>query len=496
MAQLLTVSRAARLVGVSRGTLQKKIRKNELETFEGMIQVSDLLRVYPKAQLEDDSSLERVRLIKAQASPSSREQPQLPTPEVLATRLTSLSRELVETRQDLQHYANLVQQLAERLHTLQQQHPSVAVQSLLDWLTTELAQRSQVSPRKTELLVKDTFLRLLSASVKVIPSGKEFFVEGQHSLLEAALNAGLSMNYGCTSGNCGACKARVLSGETLKIREHSYALSASEQNLGYVLMCSYTAVTDTVLEAAEAQSAEDIPAQRINAQLKQRTEIGEDLLIVQVQTPKHQSLRFMAGQSVRLTLHPDSAEAFSAQYPIASCPCDGQHLQFHIRRRANKAFTRTLFAETQVGDPVRLEGPIGICGLCKEESAPLVFVAQGDGFAALKSLIEQAVSADRAESLRLYWIASEPAGHYMNNLCRAWTDALDNFSYLPLLSHAHEPDAAWVAQAIAADHADLSRRQFHVAGGAAFVAHLRELLIQQQLPAAQYFVLENAHEPA
>ena len=35
MHELLTLSRAARLVGVSRGELQKRIRDNELNTFEG-----------------------------------------------------------------------------------------------------------------------------------------------------------------------------------------------------------------------------------------------------------------------------------------------------------------------------------------------------------------------------------------------------------------------------------------------------------------------------
>ena len=60
MPRLITLSRAARLVGVKRGALQKKIRDGELRTFEGELLLSDLLHVYPQAQVEDSSMLERV----------------------------------------------------------------------------------------------------------------------------------------------------------------------------------------------------------------------------------------------------------------------------------------------------------------------------------------------------------------------------------------------------------------------------------------------------
>ena len=47
MSQLLTLSRAARLIGVRRGALQGKIRSGELATFEGMVSAEDLQRAFP-----------------------------------------------------------------------------------------------------------------------------------------------------------------------------------------------------------------------------------------------------------------------------------------------------------------------------------------------------------------------------------------------------------------------------------------------------------------
>jgi len=45
MLRLLTLSHAARLVGVRRGALQSKIRSGELVAFEGMVSAEDLARV-------------------------------------------------------------------------------------------------------------------------------------------------------------------------------------------------------------------------------------------------------------------------------------------------------------------------------------------------------------------------------------------------------------------------------------------------------------------
>jgi CDP-4-dehydro-6-deoxyglucose reductase len=61
-----------------------------------------------------------------------------------------------------------------------------------------------------------------------------------------------------------------------------------------------------------------------------------------------------------------------------------------------------------------------------------VFIAEGIGFASVKGLIEHAMALDVAEKIFLFWIADSEDTHYLNNLCRAWNDALDNFEYVPL----------------------------------------------------------------
>ena len=115
-AQLLTLTRAARLVGVSRGALQKKIKKGELETFEGMVKPEDLLHAYPDMQLEDNTALEHFTQIKDNAFIHRVRERMLPEPEVLAERLSGLSKELANTRAQVERYKTITDWLYDKFN--------------------------------------------------------------------------------------------------------------------------------------------------------------------------------------------------------------------------------------------------------------------------------------------------------------------------------------------------------------------------------------------
>ena len=64
--------------------------------------------------------------------------------------------------------------------------------------------------------------------VLLYPSYHTFLVNGADTVLEAGLRAGLAMNYGCSSGNCGLCKARVVAGQVEKIHHQDYGKMGSD----------------------------------------------------------------------------------------------------------------------------------------------------------------------------------------------------------------------------------------------------------------------------
>jgi CDP-4-dehydro-6-deoxyglucose reductase len=115
----LSLSRAARLAGVTRAELQRRIRRGDIETFEGSVAVQDLLRIYPAVSLSNDEALERVERIKSDALPKSYDADAvLPSPQVLVSRLRKLSEMLVERLSALGAANALLDRVGERLETL------------------------------------------------------------------------------------------------------------------------------------------------------------------------------------------------------------------------------------------------------------------------------------------------------------------------------------------------------------------------------------------
>jgi CDP-4-dehydro-6-deoxyglucose reductase len=483
MSQLLTLSRAARLIGVRRGALQGKIRSGELATFEGMVSAEDLQRAFPQAKLEDNTGLERLERIRDAAFAQRMRERLLPNAEVLAARLSKMSLERAQVEARLDQFRAVVDELQGKLRALGESASAhAAAAELLDWLDQRLAPAAQ-SGEPRPLRMQQDFLRIMTAHVQLKPSGHEFFVDGNDSLLEAALRAGLALDYGCSAGSCGKCKAKVLSGQVQKTRNSDYALSAAEKGAGVVLMCCNTAAVDLVIEAREAHGASDMPLQNIEARVKSVTPLADDMRLLHLQTPRSNRLRFLAGQSVALEL----PGGITASYPVASCPCDDRNLQFHIRRREGDAFAARVFGNLGAADTVRIEGPRGSFVLNEESNRPLVFIAGGTGFAPIKSLIEHAMALEAAESLNVVWLASGKNGHYLDNLCRSWSDALDDFHYLPLTI-----DGDWSQQSVEsvlpralAAHAGLEACDVYVAGPAALTDAAEYLLLERGLARTQ-----------
>ena len=93
------------------------------------------------------------------------------------------------------------------------------------------------------------------------------------------------------------------------------------------------------------------------------------------------------------------------------------------------------------------------------------------------------MSLELAESMELHWLA-DAAGHYQDNLCRAWADALDNFIYVP---HPPATDLEAELTAIAADYPDLQRFDLYAAGSAAELDIARGVFLAHGLPGQRWF---------
>jgi CDP-4-dehydro-6-deoxyglucose reductase len=482
MPRLITLSRAARLVGVKRGALQKKIRDGELRTFEGELLLSDLLHLYPQTQVEDSSMLERVGQIMEQAvNKVMRPADEAVDSDALAARILALGRELATARREARRLAGVVNGLQRQFDTLSTGDHTAeqAFSTLRDWFEQALADASQ-SPDEDDVLATEAFLRVMAAQVRILPSGHEFLIEGSDSILEAGLRGGLALNYGCSNGNCGLCKARVCSGQVKKVRPHDYVLSEAEKSLGYILTCSNTAVTDVVLEADEAFGSQDIPHQEIDIRVKRIERPDDRVVMLQAKTPRTSRLRFLAGQYLNL----DLGNGLQLDCAIASCPCDDMNLQFHVPTVAGNPFSEHLATATRVNDTITIRGPAGDFTLNEDSPHSLAFIAVDAGFAPVKSLIEHAMALDIAEHIHLYWISTAGNTHYLGNLCRSWEDALDNFHYTALKS-ASGTTVAELLPGIAGSLDSLAAHDCYVCAPAPLLDAIQTYLHDAGLPRSQ-----------
>ncbi|HTN93731.1 MAG TPA: 2Fe-2S iron-sulfur cluster-binding protein [Gallionella sp.] len=472
MKHFLPLSRVTRLVGISRHELQELIRSGTLDTFDGMVEMNELLRAFPDAKWDDDTEICRVTEIKEKAFGKRVFERALPDKEVLAARLYELGNEYAATKALLMHYSQVLSWLDEKIDELEEDQSAEtrhALHALRAFIVRHLAEIPPDAEKVQAMIAQERILKIMSAHVTIKPSGHEFFVEGNDTLLEAALRAGVSLNYGCNNGNCGECRARLVSGEIKKVHAHDYVLSQAEKDAGVFLLCSCAAVNDVVIEAGVA-GAQDIQVQLLDARIKSVEVFNPQVAALHLLAPRSQRLRFLAGQSIRL-----SAQGTEGQYAIASCPCEERHIEIQVLRKADDAFSELLFGALKANDSIEVEGPYGEFVLDDTSTRPLIFLAFGVGFAPIKSLIQHAMSLDLAESMDLHWLA-DGSGHYQNNLCRAWADALDNFTYI---SHAQSEGMETALSSIVADHPDLDRFDVYASG------------TEPQLLAAKAFFLKH-----
>ncbi|TCS60380.1 2Fe-2S iron-sulfur cluster-binding protein [Varunaivibrio sulfuroxidans] len=285
----------------------------------------------------------------------------------------------------------------------------------------------------------------MPARITMLPSGHTFEILAQETILEAGLRAGRAMNYGCSDGNCGGCKARVVSGDVIKTRHHDFALTAQEKSQNTILLCCHSGEGDVVIETPEAEGSHEIPHQKIIAKVRKITlPTPEDIravAMVHIKTPRTQRLRFLAGQHVRL----DFGDDVAALCAVASCPCDDMNLHFHLPYRRDDAFSEFIFNTLKPTQTVTIEGPFGNFILDDDVKTPLIFVACGAGFAPVGSLIEQAMALDETTPIHLlrspdpanlragpapeFGFGNDSAPPYLDNLCRSWKDVWDGFEY-------------------------------------------------------------------
>jgi CDP-4-dehydro-6-deoxyglucose reductase len=303
--------------------------------------------------------------------------------------------------------------------------------------------------------------------ISLSKSDRSFSAGPDEPLLEAGLRAGLNLPHSCGSGNCGACRARVLEGAVDYPRGPPAGLTEAEAAEGLVLLCQARALGDLRIETFAVTRADEAVVKRLPARIERAEAWAPDVMGLFLRLPAAEPLQFQAGQYLDILLPRGLRRSFS----IASPPHAARPLELHVRRVDGGAFTGPLFADPKQHPLVTLEGPFGQF-VYRPSASPLLLVGGGTGLAPLKSILRHVIEADGRRDVVLYWGVRGESDAYAHRELETLAHNVPQFRYELILSAA---GPAWpgrrglVHQAVLADFPRLAARDIYASGPPAMV---------------------------
>jgi CDP-4-dehydro-6-deoxyglucose reductase len=335
--------------------------------------------------------------------------------------------------------------------------------------------------------------------VTVQPSGRSFSVEAGETVLVAAIRQGVGLPYGCKDGACGSCKCRKLEGQVTHGPHQSKALSADEEAEGFVLTCSATAMTDLVLESRQVTDESAFPVRKMPARVQALQRLSHDVMLVRLQLPANDTMRYHAGQYVEFILRDGARRSYSmanASHLLVRTEggvTTGPSIDLHIRHMPGGKFTDHVFLNMKDKEILRIEGPFGSFFLREDSTKPVVLLASGTGFAPIKAILEHMHFKGITRPAMLYWGGRRPADLYLGDWVRAQCAQMPNLRYVPVVSDALPEDnwtgrTGYVHQAVLEDLPDLSGHQVYACGAPVVVESAqRDYAGKAALPPEEFF---------
>lgn len=308
----------------------------------------------------------------------------------------------------------------------------------------------------------------MSFTVTVQPSGRAFIVDGDETLLAAAIRQGVGLPYGCKDGACGSCKCKKLEGTVTHGAHQLKALSPEEEAGDFILTCRGIAHSDVVIESRQVTDESAFPVKKMPSRVSSLVRASHDVMVLRLQLPTGELFKYHAGQYIEFLLRDGDRRAYS----IANAPhtqADNPSAELHIRHMQGGKFTSHVFSAMKEREIMRVEGPYGSFFLREDSEKPMVLLASGTGFAPIKALIEHMQFKGIARPAVLYWGGRRPADLYMNDWVQAKLAAMPNLSYVPVISDALPEDlwsgrTGFVHKAVLEDFPDLSAHQVYACG--------------------------------
>ncbi|MDB5773066.1 MAG: 2Fe-2S iron-sulfur cluster binding protein [Burkholderia sp.] len=237
----------------------------------------------------------------------------------------------------------------------------------------------------------------------VQPIGRTIAVTPGANLLETLREHHVPVSYSCTSGRCGTCRCRVLTGNVLESGGEEKITNPNEER--HVLACMSVLTESCTIEIPEPDEVVIHPARILKATIVAIEDMTHDIKRLRLRANK--PLSFSPGQYAMLQFSPEHVRPYS----MAGL-CEDEELEFHVRLVPEGRVTGYIANELKAGDSVRVSGPLGTAYLRKTHEGPMLCIAGGTGLAPVLSIVRGALAAGMTNPIHVYFGVRSPQDIY------------------------------------------------------------------------------------
>ena len=312
--------------------------------------------------------------------------------------------------------------------------------------------------------------------VRVSQADRTIDVPAGTTILDAALDAGIDYPFGCQSGNCGACKSRLVTGEVVMAGYSEFALGEEEKARGLILACRAVPRADSEVAWIEEDDLVAHPRRLLSCRVIGVDDATHDIKRLRLGIVSGGPFDFSAGQFASVTFEGCPPR----DYSMANVPGD-PILEFHVRRTAGGATSGHVSEKLKVGDPVRVEGPFGPSYLRETHRGPIIAVAGGSGMAPIKSVVERALQKALPQHIYFYFGVRSERDLYLHDHFARLAETHKNLHFIPVLSEgdSEERRLGLVHEAVAQDFDEFDGCKAYLAGPPVMVEAATKLFEQR-----------------
>lgn len=279
------------------------------------------------------------------------------------------------------------------------------------------------------------------------PIGEEIECGDDETVLEAAFRQGYNLAYGCREGQCSACKSYLLEGEVDLLPYSTFALSESEEENGYTLICRALPFEDLVVELLHFDPDNyrlEYPIRDGRAEVEALESLTDDIRLLRLRVREPEGFSFIPGQYVDLWV-PGSSDA-RRSFSMSNLPGDGC-IELMIKCYPGGRFSGLLQDSIHSGQEIFFTGPYGAFHL-RRSRRPVLMLAGGSGMAPILALLCQLAGERSDRMVRFFYGARTGRDLFRLDEIRSLGSALADFRFVPVLSDAAADDPPEIAQGL------------------------------------------------